>query len=97
MLVKGRRRAHESEHRNERHRATLVENSVNEHRTPMTTTDPIERHANHSREMLDQAAEMIAQGDRLQASKQIWGAAAAGVSESSSMRRLWSRGCIVAA
>ena len=42
----------------------------------MTTTDPIERHTDHSRQMLDQAAELIAQGDRLQASKQIWGAAA---------------------
>ena len=42
----------------------------------MTTTDPIERHANHSRGMLEDAAEMLAQGDRLQASKQIWGAAA---------------------
>ena len=42
----------------------------------MTTTDPIERHTNHSREMLDHAAELIAQGDRLQASKQIWSAAA---------------------
>ena len=42
----------------------------------MTTTDPIESHTNHSREMLERAAEMIAQGDRLQASKQIWGAAA---------------------
>ena len=42
----------------------------------MTTTDPIERHANHSRGMLEDAAEMIAQGDRLQASKQIWSAAA---------------------
>ena len=42
----------------------------------MTTTDPIERHANHSRGMLEGAAEMIAQGDRLQASKQIWSAAA---------------------
>ena len=47
----------------------------------MTTTDPIERHANHSREMLDHAAEMIAQGDRLQASKQIWSAAAERVRE----------------
>lgn len=42
----------------------------------MTTTDPIERRTNDSRGMLDDAAEMIAQGDRLQASKQIWGAAA---------------------
>ena len=42
----------------------------------MTTTDPIEHHANHSRGMLEDAAEMIAQGDRLQASKQIWSAAA---------------------
>ena len=47
----------------------------------MTTTDPIERHANHSREMLEDAAEMLAQGDRLQASKQIWSAAAERVRE----------------
>ena len=47
----------------------------------MTTTDPIERHANHSRGMLDHAAEMIARGDRLQASKQIWSAAAERVRE----------------
>jgi hypothetical protein len=42
----------------------------------MTTTGPIESHAIHSRRMLDHAAEMIAQGDRLQASEKIWGAAA---------------------
>lgn len=42
----------------------------------MTTTEPIESHAVHSRRMLEHAAEMIAQGDRLQASEKIWGAAA---------------------
>ena len=42
----------------------------------MTTTEPIERHTDHSRGMLEDAAEMLAQGDRLQASKQIWSAAA---------------------
>ena len=42
----------------------------------MTTLDPIESHAVHSRRMLDHAAEMIEQGDRLQASEKIWGAAA---------------------
>ena len=42
----------------------------------MTTLDPIESHAVHSRRMLEHAAEMIAQGDRLQASEKIWGAAA---------------------
>ena len=42
----------------------------------MTTIDPIESHAIHSRRMLDHAAKMIRQGDRLQASEQIWGAAA---------------------
>ena len=42
----------------------------------MTTTQPIERHTDHSREMLAHAGEMLAQGDSLQASKQIWGAAA---------------------
>ena len=41
----------------------------------MTATDPIESHAVHSRRMLEHAAEMIAQGDRLQASEKIWGAA----------------------
>ena len=41
----------------------------------MTTTDPIESHAVHSRRMLEHAAEMIAQGDRLQACEKIWGAA----------------------
>ena len=40
------------------------------------TTEPIESHAVHSRRMLDHAAEMLAQGDRLQASEKIWGAAA---------------------
>lgn len=40
------------------------------------TTEPIESHAVHSRRMLEHAAEMIAQGDRLQASEKIWGAAA---------------------
>lgn len=42
----------------------------------MTTTEPIESHAVHSRRMLEHAAEMIAQEDRLQASEKIWGAAA---------------------
>ena len=42
----------------------------------MTTTDPIESRTSHSRGMLEDAAEMIARGDRLQASKQIWSAAA---------------------
>ena len=42
----------------------------------MTTTEPIESHAIHSQRMLDHAAEMIAQGDHLQASEKIWGAAA---------------------
>ena len=40
------------------------------------TTEPIESHAVHSWRMLEHAAEMIAQGDRLQASEKIWGAAA---------------------
>ena len=42
----------------------------------MTTVDPIESHAVHSERMLDHAAKMIEQGDRLQASEKIWGAAA---------------------
>ncbi len=45
------------------------------------TTEPIESHAVHSRRMLDHAAEMIAQGDRVQASEKIWGAAAHRVKE----------------
>ena len=40
------------------------------------TTEPIESHSVHSRRMLDHAAEMLRQGDRLQASEKIWGAAA---------------------
>ncbi len=42
----------------------------------MTTTEPIESHAVHSARMLDHAADMIAQGDRVQASEKLWGAAA---------------------
>lgn len=42
----------------------------------MTTLDPIESHAVHSERMLEHAARMIRQGDRLQASEKIWGAAA---------------------
>lgn len=42
----------------------------------MTTTDPIESRTDRSREMLERAAEVLTRGDRLQASKQIWGAAA---------------------
>ena len=45
------------------------------------TTEPIESHAVHSRRMLDHATEMIAQGDRVQASEKIWGAAAHRVKE----------------
>ena len=33
------------------------------------TTEPIESHAVHSRRMLEHAAEMLAQDDRLQASQ----------------------------
>ena len=47
----------------------------------MTTTAPIESRTDRSRQMLERAAEMIAQGDRLQASKQIWSAAAERVRE----------------
>ena len=39
-------------------------------------TTPIETHAVHSQRLLDHAAEMLAQGDRIQASEKIWGAAA---------------------
>lgn len=42
----------------------------------MTTTKPIESHAVHSARMLEHAADMIAQGDRVQASEKLWGAAA---------------------
>ena len=41
-------------------------------RRPMPST-PIEAHAVHSRRLLEHAAEMIAQGDRIQASEKIWG------------------------
>ena len=41
----------------------------------MTTTDPIESHAIHSERMLEHAARMIEQDERLQASEKIWGAA----------------------
>ena len=44
----------------------------------MTTADaePIESHTVHCERLLEHAAQMIAQGDRLQASEKIWGAAA---------------------
>ncbi len=42
----------------------------------MTTTEPIESHDVHSARMLEHAAEMIAEGDRVQASEKLWGAAA---------------------
>ena len=43
----------------------------------MTTADaePIESHTVHCERLLDHAAQMIAQGDRLQASEKIWAAA----------------------
>lgn len=47
----------------------------------MTTTDPIESRTDRSPGMLERAAEMVAQDDRLQASKQIWSAAAERVRE----------------
>ena len=39
-------------------------------------TPPVETHIAHCRRLLEHAAEMIAQGDRLQASEKLWGAAA---------------------
>lgn len=42
----------------------------------MTTAQPIESHDIHSARMLEHAADMIAQGDRVQASEKLWGAAA---------------------
>ena len=39
-------------------------------------SSPIESHDVHSRRLLEHAAEMIALGDRLQASEKLWGAAA---------------------
>ena len=39
-------------------------------------TQPIETHMAHCRRLLEHADEMIAQGDRLQASEKLWGAAA---------------------
>lgn len=41
----------------------------------MTTANPIESHELHSLRLLDHAAEALAQGDRLQTSEKIWGAA----------------------
>ena len=40
------------------------------------TTQPIESHAVHSERLLNHAREMLAEGDRLQASEKIWGAVA---------------------
>ena len=57
----------------------------------MTTTEPIESHAVHSQRMLDHAVEMIAQGDRLQASEKIWGAAAHRVKQSRRRAQLAQR------
>ena len=39
-------------------------------------TPPVETHIAHCRRLLGHAAELIAQGDRLQASEKLWGAAA---------------------
>ena len=39
-------------------------------------TTPIETRAVHSQRLLNHAAEMLAQGDRIQASEKFWGAAA---------------------
>ena len=54
-----------------------------DHATPLSvipaqagTTPPVETHIAHCRRLLEHAAEMIAQGDRLQASEKLWGAAA---------------------
>ena len=41
----------------------------------MTTARPIESHDLHSLRLLDHAAEALAEGDRLQTSEKIWGAA----------------------
>ena len=40
------------------------------------TTQPIESHEVHSERLLGHAREMLARGDRLQASEKIWGAVA---------------------
>ena len=47
----------------------------------MTTTDrqPIEDYAAHRDKLLAHAARMLAEGDRLQASEKLWGAAAHGL------------------
>ena len=42
-------------------------------------TQPIESHAVHSDRLLDHAKEMLAKGDRLQASEKVWGAVAHGI------------------
>lgn len=53
----------------------------------MTSTEPIESYSLHSQRMLDHAAEMIAEGDRLQASEKIWGAAVHRVKQIAAERR----------
>ena len=54
-----------------------------DHATPLSvipaqagTTPPVETRIAHCRRLLEHAAELIAQGDRLQASEKLWGAAA---------------------
>ena len=47
----------------------------------MLATKPVESHEVQSRQMLELAAKMVACGDRLPASKQMWEAAARGVGE----------------
>ena len=42
-------------------------------------TQPIESHGVHSSRLLSHAREMLARGDRLQASEKIWGAVAHGI------------------
>ena len=43
---------------------------------PTADAEPIESHTVHCERLLEHAAQMVAQGDRLQASEKIWGAAA---------------------
>ena len=43
------------------------------------TTQPIESHEVHSARLLGHAREMLAKGDRLQASEKVWGAVAHGI------------------
>ena len=54
--------------------------------TPSADSEPLEPHAVHSQRMLDHAAQMIEDGDRLQASEKMWGAFAHRIEEIAAKR-----------